>query len=217
VTNELADDLRRMACSLVKTGHRQHLAWKAADEIERLAALVTQWEGNCTGRHGSQSPCGLTAEHTVPVDRPTVEPSVVTEYRGPPSPAKGLAAGAPGAESTAAPSIPVGLLDATCKSCGKVWKVSKPEYGAPSPCMLCGAPVYFAVAAVKSSGDRLSTPQGEPALTQTEGLPGTREPVVTAPHGNAGESPASLPEPEARYSCGEPYCPGNHKSKWDWC
>jgi hypothetical protein len=79
------------------------------------------------------------------------EPSVVTEYRGPPSPAKGLAAGAPGAESTAAPSIPVGLLDATCKSCGKVWKVSKPEYGAPSPCMLCGGPVYFAVAAVKST------------------------------------------------------------------
>jgi hypothetical protein len=55
---------------------RDTLLTDAADEIERLTALVTQWEGNCTGRHGSQSPCGLTAEHTVPADRPTVEPSV---------------------------------------------------------------------------------------------------------------------------------------------
>lgn len=36
------------------------------------------------------------------------------------------------------------------------------------------------------------TPQGEPALTLPQGLPGTREPVVTAPQGNAGESPASI-------------------------
>jgi hypothetical protein len=39
-------------------------------------------------------------------------------------------------------------------------------------------------------GESLRTPQGEPALTQTDGLPGTREPVVIAPQGNAGESPA---------------------------
>jgi hypothetical protein len=36
----------------------------------------------------------------------------------------------------------------------------------------------------------LRTPQGEPALTQTDGLPGTREPVSQQPYGNAGESPA---------------------------
>jgi hypothetical protein len=38
---------------------------------------------------------------------------------------------------------------------------------------------------------KLRTPQGEPALTSNAPLRATREPVVTAPQGNAGESPAS--------------------------
>lgn len=37
----------------------------------------------------------------------------------------------------------------------------------------------------------LRTPQGEPALTQSAGLLGTREPAVIEPKGNTGESPAS--------------------------
>ena len=41
-------------------------------------------------------------------------------------------------------------------------------------------------------GGELRTLQGEPALTRDIELPGTREPVVTAPKGNAGESPASI-------------------------
>lgn len=41
--------------------------------------------------------------------------------------------------------------------------------------------------------NHLSTPQGEPALTPPQELSGMREPVVTAPQGNAGESPASSP------------------------
>lgn len=41
-------------------------------------------------------------------------------------------------------------------------------------------------------GGELRTLEGEPALTQSSGLPGTREPVVTAPQGNAGESPPRL-------------------------
>lgn len=45
-----------------------------------------------------------------------------------------------------------------------------------------------------ASDQHLRTPQGEPALNRANGscLPGTREPVVTAPQGNAGESPARL-------------------------
>lgn len=41
-------------------------------------------------------------------------------------------------------------------------------------------------------GGELRTLEGEPALTQSSGLPGTREPVVIAPQGNAGESPPRL-------------------------
>lgn len=47
-------------------------------EIERLRALLVQWEGNCTGRHGSQSPCGFTADHVVPADRAQDEPEPKT-------------------------------------------------------------------------------------------------------------------------------------------
>lgn len=38
-------------------------------EIERLRGLVAQWETNCTGRHGSQNPCGFTADHELPNPR----------------------------------------------------------------------------------------------------------------------------------------------------
>lgn len=54
---------------------------------------------------------------------------------------------------------------------------------------------HIANEALFCGGDLFATPQGEPALTPQE-LPGTREPVVTAPQGNTGESPASSGETE---------------------
>jgi hypothetical protein len=48
----------------------RQLLTEAADEIEHLRALLAQWEANCTGRHGSQMPCGLNADHRVPSTRP---------------------------------------------------------------------------------------------------------------------------------------------------
>src|SRR6266404_4406993 len=53
----------------------------------------------------------------------------------------------------------------------------------------CAEPIPRFRPAVKS-GRSLRTPQGEPALTSPRELPGTREPVLQQPHGNAGESPA---------------------------
>lgn len=46
--------------------------------------------------------------------------------------------------------------------------------------------------ATASDMQQLRTLEGEPALTQSSGLPGTREPVVIVPQGNAGESPPRL-------------------------
>lgn len=53
---------------------------------------------------------------------------------------------------------------------------------------------------------RLRTPQGEPALTQTDELPGTREPVVTAPQGIAGESPALFQQEDPSRGAGSEPC-----------
>lgn len=77
MTKELVKSLREADTALRNAdpnGYDGTLS-HAADEIERLRALLVQWEGNCTGRHGSQSPCGFTADHVVPADRAAVEPS----------------------------------------------------------------------------------------------------------------------------------------------
>lgn len=58
-SNELADDLRRMACALSKTGHRQHLAWKAADEIECLNKLVTDLRARLLQAHDEKHGASL--------------------------------------------------------------------------------------------------------------------------------------------------------------
>ena len=59
-------------------------------------------------------------------------------------------------------------------------------------CDLCDTVIHLPAAVVRTPEtlNSLRTPQGEPALTQTDGLPGTREPVVAASKDNAGESPA---------------------------
>jgi len=66
------------------------------------------------------------------------------------------------------------------------------------PDVLSGPDAEAAHAAMMATLNRrlkpasLVTPQGEPALTSDGPLRATREPVVTAPQGNAGESPASI-------------------------
>jgi hypothetical protein len=45
--------------------------WRAIDtEMERLRGYLAMWEKNCTGHHGSQSSCGMTADNGVAPDRP---------------------------------------------------------------------------------------------------------------------------------------------------
>jgi len=67
--------------------------------------------------------------------------------------------------------------------------------------------VYKRCSEYPHENDSLRTPQGEPALTQTDGLPGTREPVVAVSKDNAGESPAQLPAKAAVCTCEEDDCP----------
>jgi hypothetical protein len=38
---------------------------KLEAENAYLRSIIVQWQKNCTGMHGSQKPCGLSADHTV--------------------------------------------------------------------------------------------------------------------------------------------------------
>jgi hypothetical protein len=43
-------------------------------DVDELRSLLAQWRHNCTGMHGSQSPCGLSADYTAaPLERYRVE------------------------------------------------------------------------------------------------------------------------------------------------
>ncbi len=67
-------------------------------------------------------------------------------------------------------------------------------------CSKCGGTHYGSYMCPMSQ-----SPQGEPALTPPQGLPGTSEPVVREPQGNAGESPAHRPSNqcgEIEFACG---------------
>jgi hypothetical protein len=45
--------------------------WRVIEaEIVRLRGYLAMWESNCTGHHGSQSSCGMTADNGVAPDRP---------------------------------------------------------------------------------------------------------------------------------------------------
>jgi hypothetical protein len=75
-SNELAD-IRKRAGKQAKAATTVTLwpkEWLAIDaEIERLRGYLAMWESNCTGHHGSQSSCGMTADNGVAPDRPAPE------------------------------------------------------------------------------------------------------------------------------------------------